>query len=90
MRRSETGTNCPRPRLQRTCAAIASFHWSWRLLLATGQARYADLMEGLPYTAPPAGSAPDGARRLVATAVPYFQWDNRDGRAMRVWLPAAD
>jgi len=47
-------------------------------------------MEGLPYTAPPAGSAPDGARRLVATAVPYFQWDNRDGRAMRVWLPAAD
>jgi hypothetical protein len=46
--------------------------------------------QGLPYTAPPpAGSAPDGARRLVATAVPYFQWDNRDGRAMRVWLPAA-
>jgi hypothetical protein len=23
-----------------------------------------------------------------ATAVPYFQWDNRDGRPMRVWLPA--
>jgi hypothetical protein len=34
----------------------------------------------------PAGGAGDGARR--ATAVPYFQWDNRDGRAMRVWLPA--
>ena len=28
-----------------TCAAIASFQWNWRLLLATGQARYADAME---------------------------------------------
>jgi hypothetical protein len=28
-----------------TCAAIASFHWNWRLLLATGRARYADAME---------------------------------------------
>jgi DUF1680 family protein len=28
-----------------TCAAIASFQWSWRLLLATGDARYADHME---------------------------------------------
>ncbi len=28
-----------------TCAAIASFQWSWRLLLATGRARYADAME---------------------------------------------
>jgi uncharacterized protein len=34
-----------------TCAAIASFHWSWRLLLATGQARYADLMERVLYNA---------------------------------------
>jgi uncharacterized protein len=28
-----------------TCAAIAAFQWSWRLLLATGDARYADHME---------------------------------------------
>ncbi|MVA75576.1 glycoside hydrolase family 127 protein [Auraticoccus sp. F435] len=28
-----------------TCAAVASIHWSWRLLLATGEARYADLVE---------------------------------------------
>jgi len=28
-----------------TCAAIASFQWSWRLLLATGDAKYADHME---------------------------------------------
>jgi uncharacterized protein len=24
---------------------------------------------------------------VTAVAVPYFQWDNRDGRPMRVWLP---
>jgi DUF1680 family protein len=28
-----------------TCAAIASFQWNWRLLLATGRARYAEAME---------------------------------------------
>jgi hypothetical protein len=27
---------------------------------------------------------------VTAVAIPYFQWDNRDGRAMRVWLPVAD
>jgi uncharacterized protein len=26
---------------------------------------------------------------ITAIAIPYFQWDNRDGRAMRVWMPAA-
>ncbi len=28
-----------------TCAAIASIMWNWRLVLLTGEARYADLME---------------------------------------------
>jgi DUF1680 family protein len=28
-----------------TCAAIASFQWNWRLLLATGRARYSEAME---------------------------------------------
>jgi hypothetical protein len=23
-------------------------------------------------------------------AIPYFQWDNRDGHAMRVWVPRAE
>ncbi len=32
-----------------TCAAIASFQWSWRLLLATGDAKYADHMERVLY-----------------------------------------
>jgi uncharacterized protein len=45
-----------------TCAAIASFHWSWRLLLATGQARYADLMERVLYNAFGASVATGGQR----------------------------
>jgi DUF1680 family protein len=40
---------------------------------------------GLPYAgAPESGADGDPA---TAVAIPYFQWDNRDGRAMRVWLP---
>ena len=32
-----------------TCASVAYFMWNWRLLLATGKKRYADLMEQLSY-----------------------------------------
>jgi DUF1680 family protein len=45
-----------------TCAAIASFQWSWRLLLATGEARYADLMERVLYNAFGAAISTDGQR----------------------------
>ncbi|MFC4590872.1 glycoside hydrolase family 127 protein [Sphaerisporangium corydalis] len=41
---------------------------------------------GLPYstsTVPPTGT------KVTATAIPYFQWDNRDGGVMRVWIPLA-
>jgi hypothetical protein len=48
---------------------------------------------GLPYSgqpedpAPPGSTASPGDEPITAVAVPYFQWDNRDGRAMRVWMP---
>ncbi len=32
-----------------TCAAIGSFFWNWRMLLISGESRYADLMELLLY-----------------------------------------
>ncbi|WP_165068901.1 glycoside hydrolase family 127 protein [Marisediminicola senii] len=38
-----------------TCAAIASIQWSWRLLLATGRARYAHLIERTLYNGMLAG-----------------------------------
>jgi uncharacterized protein len=43
-----------------TCAAIASFMWNWRLLLATGRRRYADEMERTLYNAVAVGLADDG------------------------------
>ncbi|HEY0239278.1 MAG TPA: beta-L-arabinofuranosidase domain-containing protein, partial [Friedmanniella sp.] len=43
-----------------TCAAIAAFHWSWRLLLATGDPRYADAMEHLLHNAIAVATAEDG------------------------------
>ena len=36
-------------------------------------------------TAP--GMAVTRGTPVTAIAIPYFQWDNRDGRAMRVWMP---
>jgi hypothetical protein len=45
-----------------TCAAIASFHWSWRLLLATGDARYADHMERILYNGFAAAINTEGTR----------------------------
>jgi len=42
---------------------------------------------GLPYGGNP-GERPSDDRATV-TAIPYFQWDNRDGGPMRVWLPLA-
>ena len=43
-----------------TCAAVASVMLSWRLLLATGNPRYADLIERTLYNVVAASPAPDG------------------------------
>jgi DUF1680 family protein len=45
-----------------TCAAVASFHWNWRMLLATGRGRYADEMERVLYNAVAAGTSLEGDR----------------------------
>jgi len=45
-----------------TCAAVASVMWSWRMLLATGDPRYADLVERTIYNAVLAGVSLDGRR----------------------------
>jgi hypothetical protein len=45
------------------------------------------LIEASAAGAPDASGA--GAEAITVTALPYFQWDNRDGGAMRVWIPAA-
>ena len=43
-----------------TCAAIASVMWNWRLLLLTGDGKYADLMERTLYNGFLAGVGLDG------------------------------
>ena len=43
-----------------TCAAIASLQWNWRMLLVTGEARYADLLERTLYNGFIAGLSLDG------------------------------
>jgi uncharacterized protein len=44
----------------KTCAAIASVHLNWRLLLATGESRYADLIERTLFNAFLPGVSLDG------------------------------
>ena len=43
-----------------TCAAIGSVQWNWRMLLTTGEARYADLIETTLYNGFLSGVALDG------------------------------
>ncbi|MCR6689182.1 beta-L-arabinofuranosidase domain-containing protein [Cellulomonas sp.] len=43
-----------------TCAAIGVVHWAWRMLLLTGEGRFADAMERALYNAVPAGLGRDG------------------------------
>ncbi|TNM68810.1 glycoside hydrolase family 127 protein [Streptomyces sp. NP160] len=43
-----------------SCAAIATFHLAWRLLLATGEARYADAMDHVLHNALAASTSMSG------------------------------
>jgi hypothetical protein len=43
-----------------TCANIGNLFWNWRMFLATGEAKYMDVVELELYNALPAGAALDG------------------------------
>ncbi|MEO6711825.1 MAG: beta-L-arabinofuranosidase domain-containing protein [Mycobacteriales bacterium] len=45
-----------------TCAAISSVMWSWRMLLATGEARFAELIERTLYNGFAAATSLDGRK----------------------------
>ena len=49
---------------------------------AEGQAATVQYAGGQAATGQDAGGAP-----VTAIAIPSFQWDHRDGDAMRVWMP---
>jgi hypothetical protein len=74
-----------------TCAAIASFQWSWRLLLATGQARYADLMERILYNGFGAAVSADGRRFFYVNPLQRRadHYEDDDPGRRREWFSCA-
>jgi hypothetical protein len=74
-----------------TCAAIASFQWSWRLLLATGDARYADHMERVLYNGFGSAINTEGQRFFYVNPLQrredHFEKDDPGRR--RVWFNCA-
>jgi DUF1680 family protein len=74
-----------------TCAAIASLHWSWRLLLATGDPKYADHMERVLYNGFGAAIATGGQRFFYVNPLQrredHFEKDDPGRR--RVWFNCA-
>jgi len=61
-----------------TCAAIASLMWNWRLLLITGERRYADLFEQTLYNGVLSSPGLEGASYLYVNPLQV-----RDGRYVR-------
>jgi hypothetical protein len=74
-----------------TCAAIASFQWSWRLLLATGDAMYADHMERILYNGFAAAISTEGERFFYVNPlqrrVDHYEKDDPGRR--REWFRTA-
>jgi len=65
-----------------TCAAVASVQWSWRLLLATGSPRYADLIEWQLYNAVLPGVSLDRSKYFYVNALQVrADADDTDSRA---------
>src|SRR5215472_17848808 len=74
-----------------TCASIASFQWSWRLLLATGEAKYADHMERILYNGFAAAINTEGVRFFYVNPlqrrVDHYEKDDPGRR--REWFKCA-
>ncbi len=74
-----------------TCAAIASFQWAWRLLLATGESTYADLMERVLFNGFAAALSADGHRFFYVNPLQrrrdHFEEDDPGRR--REWFSCA-
>ena len=67
-----------------TCASIASMMWNWRMLLVTGEARFADLFERTLYNGFLSGLALDGRSFFYVNPL-----QSRGGHARHTWDPVA-
>jgi DUF1680 family protein len=75
-----------------TCAAIASVQWNQRMLLVTGEARYADLLERTLYNGVMAGLSLDGSGYSYVNPL-HVRDDHRDpverGAKRQPWYACA-
>ncbi|MEM2981140.1 MAG: glycoside hydrolase family 127 protein [Thermoproteota archaeon] len=81
------GFNYELPNVQayaETCAAIASFMWNWRMLLASGEARFADLMELVLYNGILSGISVDGSEYFYVNPLA-----NRGDHRRQKWFECA-
>ncbi len=67
-----------------TCAAIASIMWNWRMLLVTGESRFADLLERTLYNGFLSGLSLDGASFFYSNPL-----QSRNGEHRHRWNPVA-
>jgi DUF1680 family protein len=67
-----------------TCAAIASIMWNWRLLLVTGERRFADLLERTLYNGFLSGLSLDGGSFFYTNPL-----QSRNGERRHRWHPVA-
>jgi DUF1680 family protein len=67
-----------------TCAAIASVMWNWRMLLASGGAGYADVMELALYNGALSGISLDGENYFYVNPLA-----DRGGHRRQPWFPCA-
>jgi DUF1680 family protein len=70
-----------------TCAAIASLHWNWRMLLVTGEARFADQFERALYNGFNAGLSLDGGGYSYVN--PLHVRDGHRGTVRQPWFACA-
>ncbi|HVN62318.1 MAG TPA: beta-L-arabinofuranosidase domain-containing protein [Gaiellaceae bacterium] len=67
-----------------TCAAIASIMWNWRMLLVTGESRFADLLERTLYNSFLSGVSLDGESFFYSNPL-----QSRNGERRHRWNPVA-
>ncbi|MET0693914.1 MAG: beta-L-arabinofuranosidase domain-containing protein [Propionibacteriaceae bacterium] len=76
-----------------TCAAIASVMFSWRMLLITGEARYADLIERTLYNGFLGGLSLDGSKFIYANPLQvregHMSGGNDGDYARKSWFHCA-
>jgi hypothetical protein len=67
-----------------TCAAVASIMWNWRMLLVTGESRFADLVERTLYNGFLSGISLDGKSFFYTNPL-----QSRVGAQRHTWNPVA-